>query len=185
MPSVVDICNRALQKLGASPITALTEDSRNARACNASYEIIRDAELRKHPWSCATSRVQLAPDTATPAFGVDYQYSLPSDFLRILPGNKITDWQIEGRKLLTDDGITLDLRYVKRVTDPNEFDALFINLLATRLAFELCEIITQSNTKKDFLMKDYEFSILEAKRSNAIERVSAESPEDSWITARL
>ena len=43
MASVVQICNSALNQLGASSITALTENSKNARICNERYETIRDA----------------------------------------------------------------------------------------------------------------------------------------------
>ena len=41
MASVVQICNGALNQLGASTILTLTEDSKNARLCNARYEIGR------------------------------------------------------------------------------------------------------------------------------------------------
>ena len=40
MASVVDICNSALNMLGASTITALTEDSKAARVCNQRYDFI-------------------------------------------------------------------------------------------------------------------------------------------------
>ena len=33
MPSVVDICNEAMDLLGAATITALTENSKEARLC--------------------------------------------------------------------------------------------------------------------------------------------------------
>ncbi|BCV03963.1 MAG: hypothetical protein CM15mV76_490 [uncultured marine virus] len=46
MASVVDICNSALNLLGASTISALTEDSKNARLCNQRYEPIRDRMFR-------------------------------------------------------------------------------------------------------------------------------------------
>ena len=42
MASVVDICNGALNQLGASTILTLTEDSKNARLCNARYTQVRD-----------------------------------------------------------------------------------------------------------------------------------------------
>ena len=37
MASIVDICNGALNQLGASTILSLTEDSKNARLCNARF----------------------------------------------------------------------------------------------------------------------------------------------------
>ena len=47
MASIVDICNGSLNQLGASTILTLTEDSKNARLCNArsndkmSYQIMK------------------------------------------------------------------------------------------------------------------------------------------------
>ena len=51
MASVVQICNGALNQLGASTILTLTEDSKNARLCNARFENVRDAVFRHHPWN--------------------------------------------------------------------------------------------------------------------------------------
>jgi hypothetical protein len=185
MASVVGICNRALQKLGAARITSLTEDSRNARSCNNAYEAVRDAELRAHTWTFAIKRAQLAADSDAPLFDFDNQYSFPSDCLRILPPNDtFLDWQMEGRKILTDDAAPLEVRYVARITDPNLFDAEFVEAVAAKLAEEICEEITQSNTKKEVAKRDYKDAISRARKTNAFESLSAEPPEDSWIAAR-
>lgn len=184
MASAVQICNLALQKLGAARINSLTEDGRNARECNAAYELMRDAELRAHPWNFARARAQLAEDSTAPDFGFDHQYTLPSDFLRLHPDSEVDDWQIEGRKILTDDDAPLEIIYIKRVTDTAQFDALFVVALANRLAMQLCEKITQSNTKKAEALRDYVLSIREARRVNAIENVATDPPDDPWITAR-
>jgi hypothetical protein len=53
MASDVAICNTALNRLGANTITSFTENSKEARLCNAEYEGIRDQVLRSHPWNCA------------------------------------------------------------------------------------------------------------------------------------
>lgn len=189
MASEVGICSRALQKLGARRISSLTEDSSNARACNAAYEVLRDAELRAHPWSFATDRASLAADSSSPDFGRSNAFQLPSDCLRLLPpypedNLNSHDWQIEGRKIYTDESAPLRIRYIKKVSDPNEMDPLFRELLATRIALELCEEVTQSNTKKDALKDDYRNGLNEARRANAIERVAQQPPEDEWITKR-
>ena len=63
MASVVDICNSALNLLGASTISALTDDSKNARLCNQRYEPVRNRIFRGHAWNCLTKRVQLAKDS--------------------------------------------------------------------------------------------------------------------------
>lgn len=189
MASEVEICNRALQKLGAKRIVSLSDDSVNARACNNAYTVLRDAELRAHPWNFAITRIQLAADSTAPAFGRARAFTLPSDCLRILPpypeqNINDLDWIVEGRKIYSNDSAPLNIRYIYRVTDPNEMDSLFRELLSARMADELCEEITQSNTKKEQLARDYRKNLLEARRSNAIEKVAEEPPEDSWITAR-
>ena len=84
MASVVDICNGALNQLGASTILSLTEDSKNARLSNARYTQVRDAVFRSHPWNCLQKRVQLATDTDTPAWGFTKQYTLPADCLSLI-----------------------------------------------------------------------------------------------------
>jgi hypothetical protein len=75
MASVVDICNGALNQLGASTILSLTEDSKNARLCNARYTQVRDSLFRSHPWNCLIKRVELAKDTALAA---DIAYAVTS-----------------------------------------------------------------------------------------------------------
>lgn len=189
MASEVEICNRALQGLGASRITALDEDSDAGRACNLAYKPCRDDELRSHPWSFAITRASLAADASDPAFGRENAFQLPSDCLRLLPpypedNEWNLDWLIEGQKVYTDDDSPLKIRYIKRVTDPNVFDPAFREALAARLEIELCEALTQSNTKYDLRERKYQRAISRARRTNAIEGPSSEPPTDPWITVR-
>ena len=59
MTAAVDIANSALNTLGATNITALTEDTKTARICNQRYSFVRDAVFRAHPWNCLVTRVAL------------------------------------------------------------------------------------------------------------------------------
>jgi hypothetical protein len=189
MASVVGICNAALQKLGAERINDLLEDSANARSCNAAYERLRDAELRAHPWRFAMTRASLPADADAPEFGKARSFPLPDDWLRMLPpypemNMNDLDWEIEGRSIYTNDSAPLDIRYIRLVEDPNEMDALFREALAARMAHEMCEEITQSNTKQQLAADNYKNAIREARRTNAIESISAEPPTDTWETCR-
>lgn len=189
MASVVEICNRALQKLGAKRIVALTDDSRNARACNVAYGPVRLSLLRAHPWNCAIARASLAAASTAPSWGRAATYPLPSDYVRMIEdypedNSNDKDWVLEGKNILTDDSSPLYLRYIFDLEDPNVMDSLFREALSSLLAVELCEEITQSNTKKEAVEKGYRGIILEAKRANAFENVSSEPPEDTWITGR-
>ena len=191
MASETDIANRALQLLGDKRITSLAENSVPAREMNAAFAIVRDAELRRHVWGFATTRATLAPSVTAPDFKFDYAFPVPSDFLRLHPSyDEASDWSVErilgvGTCILTNEGDVLQVQYIARVTDTTAFDALFVDALSKRLAFELCEKITNSSQKTRDLWDLYQASIADAKRVNAIEKISAESPEDTWITARL
>ena len=55
MASAVDICNSALNMIGASTILALSEDSKAGRICNQRYEFVRDSVFRAHPWNALIS----------------------------------------------------------------------------------------------------------------------------------
>lgn len=189
MATVVDICNRGLQKLGASRIVSLSESSVAARACNVAYEALRDAELCAHPWNFAIERAQLAADATEPDWGRANSFQVPTDFLRLAPDYpelnlNSKDWQLEGRKIITNDDSPLNVRYVKKVTDPNTMDPLFREALSCRIALELCEELTQSNEKKAALKDDYKDAIREARRTNAIQNIPAKAADDEWITVR-
>lgn len=189
MASEVDIMNRALQLLGAEKITDVDEDSPNARSCNAAYRARRRALLRTYAWSFSIRRYSLAADTATPEFGYDFQYQWPSEALRILAPDvgsftQFRDWQMEGRKILTNDLAPLEVRAVIDIEDVEMMDPLFCEALAADLAENLCEEITQSNTKKQIVRDIKREAIQEARRCNAIERGSVQSAEDDWSSVR-
>lgn len=187
--SVTEICNLALQKLGAKRISAITEDSANGRACNACYELMRDAELEDHPWKFAIGRASLVSEATGPSWGKAYQYQLPSDFICLLPDYEedntlYKDWVIEGKFILTDDTSPIYVRYIKKVTDVSQYSPLFADALACRMALQMCETLTQSNTKKADAAAEYKAIIARAKKRNGIQQRAQVSPDAEWISAR-
>lgn len=188
--SSVGICNRALQLLGANAITALSDsNSKSARECNRAYDSCRQMELRAHPWNFATKRAQLAASVTAPDFGKTNYFDLPSDFIRLLPPDSTEnyndrDWKIEGRQIVTDYAAPLEIRYTADIEDVPTMDTLFREVLAHRIAVEICEAITQSNTKSQILMDGYRGHIVQARRVNAFENIAEDPPEDDWITVR-
>jgi hypothetical protein len=169
MASVVDICNGALNQLGASTILTLTEDSKNARLCNARYTQVRDSVFRSHPWNCLQKRVQLAADTDTPAWGFTKQYTLPSDCLRVLTIlDYDADYKIEGRKILTDNS-TMKILYIARITDPNEYDELLRETLSAALAADIAYAVTSSNPTASNMYNLFKDKLKEARFVDATE----------------
>lgn len=199
MSSVIEVANAALTKLGSARITSLDDDVKAAREINARFEAVRDDELRAYRWSFCVARAQLAALATAPSFGWTYQYQLPSDCLRVDQINdqfpsavidnyisaELTDWVIEGGKILTNIGSPLRLRYCARIDDPNAWDPSFREALACRLAVELCEALTQSNEKRRLAWEEYQQAIKRAVRANAIERHPIQPPDDSWIFSRI
>lgn len=171
MASDVAICNTALNRLGANTITSFTENSKEARLCNAEYQGIKDQLLRAHPWNCAISRAELAQDSIPPSFGFTYQYTLPTDpyCLRVLQmETEVINFKVEGRKLLTNES-TAKIMYIGRVQDSEEFDALFIDTLSARIAFEFSFNITGSRTLQTDLFSLYSEKLALARSFDAQE----------------
>lgn len=194
MASDVQIANRALSKLGDKTIVSLTEDSNSARAVNECYVIVRQNEIRRHPWHFAKKRALLAASATAPAFDFSYAYPLPADCLRVLMPHPQSDsvqydgkvdWKIEGRSILSDQAGPLKITYLADVTDPEQFDAAFVDTFAARLAAEVSMRLTGSAEKRKLALEEYRMSLLEARRVNAFEQFSIERPMGDWEIARL
>jgi hypothetical protein len=193
MASVVDICNGALNQLGASTIISLTEDSKNARLCNARYTQVRDSVFRSHPWNCLQKRVQLAADTDAPAWGFTKQYTLPADCLRILTIlDYDADYKIEGRKILTDNS-TMKILYIGRIEDPNQYDELLRETLSAALAADIAYAVTSSNPTASNMYNLFQDKLKEARFVDATEGQN-QNPEkgmadvidtSTWINSRF
>lgn len=141
--SETSICNQALGIIGAKRINDFsdtTDEKPQAIQCRLHYEPTRDALQRFHFFRFTRDRVVLVQDTTDPAFEWDNQFILPNNFLRfrsIFEEDGVTARNrrhaIEGQRLLTNLSI-VSLRYIKKVTDPTEFDPLFVKALVLFLA---------------------------------------------------
>ena len=184
MASVVAICNRALALIGEEPIVSLSDDTEAARRCNLLYADTRDAVLRAHPWNAAIARVSLAPLAEVPAFGYARHYQLPSDCLRVLGlSDRRALFKIEGRRLLADLA-PLAILYVRRIDDPNAFDALLIDAIAARLAHDLAYALAGSTSLAGQMWELYVRKLAEARKADAQEGSAERLEADVWTDAR-
>lgn len=185
MPSIVDVCNKALDKVGQNPIISLGDGNKAANLCTRNWPLVRDQVLRDHPWNFAMARAVLAPSTETPAWGFTSMFPLPSDFLRLIEIRDLStnEYQLENGHIHAD-GAVLYVRYIKRVNDPNIYDSIFVDAAATRLAIELCEPLTQNTTKLRTLTEAYDMVITRAKSVDGQENPPSEYEEDDWISVR-
>ena len=169
MASVIEICNSALLQLGAQAITALTENSKNGRLCNARYNTVRDSVFRSHPWNSLVKRQKLAADTDTPIYGFSYQFTLPADCLRVLHLNAHdSNFKVEGRKILCNEA-SIFLVYVSQVTDPNEMDILLRETISAALAADIAYAVTSSNPTATNMYNLFQSKLKEARFVDATE----------------
>jgi len=206
MASEVDIANRALSMLGEIRITALTDNSKPARAMNARFDIIRDAELMNYPWRFAIKRTQLAAETAVPEWGYSTIYEVPTDNIRAVKvgGFEINDeaigvmytstgynvsedapYEIIEGKIHTNLSAPLDYEYIARITDTGQFDPLFVETLAAALAVDACEELTQSESKQRRAEYAYQKAVSRAKRNNSLMRPPRQRASSRWMASRI
>jgi hypothetical protein len=112
------IYDLALGHVGEYQITEGQTTQKQYVLCQRFYDQARDIALKSHPWNEAKVRSIVVQDQYGPLFGYDKQYSLPSDYLRMLavndsfgadPRNRadgVFQWEVEDAKLLSDAGET-------------------------------------------------------------------------------
>ena len=184
MPSSVDLCNSALNMIGASNITSFTEDSKAARLCNQRYDFIRDKVFRSHNWNCLLTRVVLTPDATAPSFEFANQFTLPTDPFCLRPMNLDVSsivYNVEGRKILTDES-TINLLYVARVLDVNTYDVALMETISIALAADFAYPLTNSVSLGQAMQQKYDKMVSEARFLDAIEGATA---NNSTVTDRM
>ncbi len=199
MASQIAIANRALTKVGEARILSMSDDVEAARVVDSLWDIVRDAEFRIRKWKFTLARASLAALVSVPDWGFDYEYQLPADCLRVLqvgeyyPGGSLSDyrnadeseWKVEGRKILTNEAAPLKIRYIARIEDTGAWDSAFTEAFACRLAAEVVERLTQSNTKKETAWGEYKQAVAMAIRADAIEAAPEPLPDTEWVIGRL
>jgi len=187
--SLVSICNMSLSQLGATEISDLGTNGRNAKLCNMFIEPTIDEILRLHPWNCAYCRKTLAELSEAPDFGYGHKYALPANpyCLRALRINE--DWRykfrVEGRELLTDEATSVNLEYIKRIVNPSEFDSLVVTVIVSRLAWRLAYPVTQSTQIRESALSEFRVALSEARAADAQEGTAEEFTTSSWLDSRL
>lgn len=186
----VSICNMALTRCGAAPITALDDENDKARLCLEYYEATVQGMLRRHPWNFAIRRVALAEDSETPLNEWAHQFPLPADPYCISPiqvncGDE--DFLIEGRMILTDSA-SVNLRYVARVNEA-DFDPLFVEALVLQLASKFMYRLTVSDSSRQAIVQELQqLTMPDARFADSVEQREAlndPANESTWVAARF
>jgi hypothetical protein len=176
--SAVSIASSALVRLGDKAIISLTDDSDRARVMNTLYPTVLDAVLRAHRWNFAIARAALPALSDAPAWEYDNQFQLPAGAspaycIRLLTTEAYelyqTPFVVEGRTVLTNAAAPLKIKYIARITDPAQYDAMFVEALIARLAAEAAYPVTGSKQAADAQWALYQLKVREAMTYDGLE----------------
>jgi hypothetical protein len=158
MTSTVAICNLALSNLGKDNISALTEASAEARACNQFYDHVRKLLLQEYPWGFAGKSASLASITNDKEGDWLYAYRKPNDCLKLrtvrnrystTPQDDLPEalpsgfpYEVEGSAIYCDLSPAFG-RYTYDLTDPTKFSVSFIEALGWHLSVRLAMPLTR------------------------------------------
>lgn len=196
MASQIDVINKAGRLLGQPSLTALTTATKWEREAAAAWALTRDSELQAQPWNFARRRKELAASETAPVFDFEYAYPCPADCLQVVncPELDRRQWTVEDsgadgeevKSILTkwNNGDALNVLYIAQITEVSKWPPLFCDAVAARLAMDLCETITQSNTKLDAAAQRYGEAISLARHMNAIEKPAQQRIVGDYVLVR-
>ena len=184
----VGICNMALRRVGAAPITALT-DKPSGLDFSAIYQEAVDeiiSENRELGWSDARKRTALAVDSTAPDSVWLYRYLLPASpyCLTLVEVIDVVDWELEGRYIQTDAETPINIVYDQRISDPTNISPHLAVAIAPRISEKMVYRLVQDKTLREAILRDAERDILRARGLDAIKRKGKSQAEKggySWV----
>lgn len=188
MAAYVDVVNLCASKLGEDDqLRSPDDDTHIGRSVKAVWNIVRRATLRAHTWNFARTRKSIPSDAAASIVGGDYAYPLPSDYIRmvdLIDYCDIKTFNIESQNILFHASGPLRIRYIRDVVETAYWDDLFVEAMASRLAFQVADRITGDRGRKSDAWNDFKAAISTAKKVNAQDRGKIEEEASDWELAR-
>lgn len=195
----VEICNLALSRLGIRPITALSDGTPEADACNLNYDYLRQALLTDYPWTFSTAYFTLALNAeSVTCSGWTYVYSWPTACLaakRIYNSSERTTdydsipWHVFWNAVNSKRYIACDVESAVLIGTYNTevvtaFSTWFVQALVLLLAARLSQALKGDPQLTQQVYQEYQFVLDRAMQSNAIEQTTEPSTDCSILTAR-
>ena len=197
MPSQLAICNMALAHIGKAPITSINDATESARKCLLFYDNTKKAVLRRIDWPFARTAEALGLIDLETIPGWSYLYTYPSDAVlvrKILIENasstdKSYDWigclsPVTATKSIACNVSDAYAEYTANILDPTQFDPLFVDAFAAKLAATIAQPLTGSQEVVKYALGIYQFHINEAAVVGRNEEKNPKDIETKYISAR-
>ncbi|MCP4127344.1 MAG: hypothetical protein GY753_09810 [Gammaproteobacteria bacterium] len=195
MSSKVDIYNMALGMIGESGVQSPTEKSTQRYKCDIFYPIALESLLAGQvSWGFAKKVVALAEE-GDPPDNWQYQYTYPSNAVRLLGviqsdktqpeipyevGATIDD---DARVIWCDTGSAY-MKYIDRMEDASKFPGHFVDALTASLAMRIAMPLTRKLPVMNAMIKLYREAVSAAATISADEQIDDLPGDAPWIEAR-
>jgi hypothetical protein len=190
----VTVANLALSKLGEDDqIRDPDQDSHAARSVRAVWDAIRRSVIRTGKFNFTMTRAELAAQaSSSPGYQSPYPYQsrfpVPADHIRLVevlaPADVVECYKYERGAILANSLGPVFIRYCADIVDVGEWDDLFVEAFAARVAFQIADRITGDRARKADCWAEYRKAISDAAGVDAKEDPPEQPYESSWVTAR-
>lgn len=189
MPSYTQVANMAASLIGEEDqLRSPADDTHLGRTIAAVWDMCRRAAIRDHTWNMAMRRAALAAEALESVpYPWAYSFPLPADSLRLVEVLNISsrsDYQLEGKSILSDTAGPLYIRYLVDITEPALWDDLFAEAFSRRLAYQIGPRLAGSDYDKPAGWKVYQDALNQAKRVDARENPQVRWEPTDWELAR-
>lgn len=185
----LQIINLGLAKITASRVVQIAPPRTALEVfCSEGYTAWKRGELAKRRWVFALEDdypMTLADTLTYSADGRKYKFDIPTEALRPVR-QRYTEWKQRGRSLYSSQN-ELKVQLIMNVPEA-DFDPLFVDVLACRIAQECVEFATQSAQKAERRDYGYKEAVSIAAKANAFvigpEDIGADDNDFSFLTER-
>lgn len=195
--SKVGICNLALSHIDAGQVADISTNPQSdlELECAKWYDTTRRGLLRKFVWNFARKRGTITRNAVAPAFGFADAYTFPNDYIRLLSFGNATEvdelfhwyahrsmYEIEGRQIIMNNSgaASLNIVYIYDNLEVSQYDALFVETLALKLAYKMAYRFTTKRSVVDRVAAE-----LEQKEQEAVSIDGQERPPKRIQHSRL
>lgn len=170
--TMVDLCSKALNKIGANEILSFDEGTPEAEFSRSIYPVLKHKLLSSFPWSFAVEVVKLNK-MVNDVEEAEYVncFLLPSDFIRAVKISSKLPYKIIGDKLFCDASSVV-LTYVADI-DECRFSSPFVSAFIYAIAAELSMSLLDDVTKFNLFHRLYNSELREARFLDSVQ----ESPK--------
>lgn len=163
-----------------------TDNTPVSNLCKQSYDEILVELLRMHNWNFAIFRQSLNKDaSSTPVYEFSNKFVLPTIpiLIRVLSTENNTAYKIENNFLLSNES-SVKIRFIGKETDPNKYDSLFVEVFASKLAYEVGYAVTSDETRIARVKQDFIESLSLARERDNSEDNDVADTSDSFSSSR-